>query len=71
MPLLSSYIDRQFGHPLESKKLRDLCLEAGINDQEPFKQIDIVTQSHDTCDRYKKVRAYPVVSMSPMHGISQ
>ena len=30
-------LHRQFGHPLESKTLRDLCLEAGIHDQELFK----------------------------------
>ena len=36
-------------------KLRDLCTEAGTNDQELFKQIDNVTQSCDTCDRYEHV----------------
>ena len=56
-------LHRQLGHLLESKKLRDLCLKAGINDQELFKQIDNVTQSCDTCDRYKKARARPLVSM--------
>ena len=60
---IATKLHRQFGHPLESKKLRDLCLDAGIHDQELFKQIDKVTQSCDTCDRYKKARARPVVSM--------
>ena len=46
---VATKLHRQFGHPLESKKLRDLCLEAGIKDQELFKQIDNVTQSCDTC----------------------
>ena len=60
---IATKLHRQFGHPLDSKKLRDLCLEAGINDQELFKQSDNVTQSCDTCDRNKKARAHPVVSM--------
>ena len=60
---VATKLHRQFGHPLDSKKLRGLCLEAGINDQELFKQIDNVTQPCDTCDRYKKARARPVVSM--------
>ena len=37
---IATKLHRQFGHPLESKKLRDLCLEVGINDQELFKQTD-------------------------------
>ena len=60
---IATKLHRQFGHPLENKKLRDLCLEAGINDQELFKQIDNVTRSCDTYDRYKKARSPPVVSM--------
>ena len=56
-------LHRQFGHSLECQKLTDLCLEAGINDQELFKQIDNVTQSCDACDRYKKARACSIVSM--------
>ena len=37
---IATKLHRQFGHPLESKKLRDLCLEVGVNDQELFKQTD-------------------------------
>ena len=56
-------LHRQFRHPLESKKLTDLCLEAGINGQELFEKIDNVTQSCETCDRFKKARARLLVSM--------
>ena len=56
-------LHKQFGHPVDSNKLKGLLQEAKIHDNELLQQIDIVTKSCDTCSRYMKARSRPVVSL--------
>ena len=56
-------LHKQFGHPVDSIKLKQLLKDANITDKELDAQIDFVTDSCDTCDRYRKVRSRPVVSL--------
>ena len=56
-------LHKQFGHPVDSGKLKKLLQNSQINDKELMKQIDIVTEKCDICNRYMKARARPVVSL--------
>ena len=53
----------QFGHPVDSKRLKDLCEKAGVTDQILMKLIDEVTASCNTCSRFRKAKLRPVVSL--------
>ena len=56
-------LHRQFAHP-SAEKLKKLLIDAGRNDPGLLKCIDTITDSCETCVRYKKQRPRPVVSMS-------
>ena len=53
----------QYGHPIDSQKLKTVLQEASISDSELLKQIDSVTEECDICSRYRKARSRPVVSL--------
>ena len=55
-------LHKQFGHPVDSK-LKQPLKDANITDDKQDAQIDSLTDSFDTCDRYGKVRSRPVVSL--------
>ena len=57
-------LHKQFGHPVESGKLKKLLHEAGIFDEKLEKAIEKVIETCDTCSRYKKARSRPVVCFS-------
>ena len=57
-------LHKQFGHPVDSSKLKGIVQDAGIKDDELMKYIDEVTEECDVCNRYRKARARPVVSLS-------
>ena len=56
-------LHKQFGHPLDSDKLKNILKDANFTDQELFDMIDTVTNECDICDRYRKMRSRPVVSI--------
>ena len=56
-------LHKQFGHPLNSDKLKNLLQDAQIVDDELFKLVRDVTNECDVCDRYRKVRTRPVVTI--------
>ena len=56
---------KQFGHAVESIKLKQLFKDANITDKELDAQIDSVTDNCDTCDHYRKV------FLCPKHRISR
>ena len=58
---IATKLHKQFGHPVDSMKLKQLLKDANITDKELDAQIDSLTGSCDTCDRYRKVRSRPVV----------
>jgi transposase InsO family protein len=60
---IASKLHRQFAHP-SSEKLRKLLRDAGRDDTELYSAVDQVTESCDTCIRYKKPRPRPVVAFS-------
>ena len=60
---MASKLHKQFGHPVNSERLKQLLRDANIQDDDLFKQIDTVTESCDICERYKKARSRPVVSL--------
>ena len=60
---MASKLHKQFGHPVNSERLKQLLRDANIQDDDLFKQIDTVTESCDICGRYKKARSRPVVSL--------
>ena len=47
-------LHKKFGHPVNSKKLKVLVKETGIQDVELEKSIDKVTKECDLCNRYRK-----------------
>ena len=53
---MASKLHKQFGHPVNSERLKQLLCDANIRDDDLFKQIDTVTESCDICERYKKAR---------------
>ena len=57
-------LHKQFGHPIDSNRLKKMLHEAKIFDGELEKYIDYVTNSCDTCNRYRKAQSRPVVSFS-------
>ena len=57
-------LHKQFGHPVDSGKLKKLLHEAEIHDDLLEKEIDNVTNNCETCSRYKKARSRPVVCFS-------
>ena len=56
----------QFGHPVDSNRLKSMCRVAGIEDKGLLEAIDDITDSCDTCNRYRKAKSRPVVSSLPM-----
>ena len=54
---IATKLHKQFGHPVDSIKLKQLLKDANITDKELDVQIDSVTDNCDTCDRYRKVRS--------------
>ena len=60
---MASKLHKQFGHPVNSERLKQLLSDANIWDDDLFKQVDTVTESCDICERYKKTRSSPVVSL--------
>ena len=56
-------LHKQFAHPTV-EKLKKLLQDAGIDDKELYRSIDRISNSCDTCIRYKKQRPRPVVAMS-------
>ena len=56
-------LHKQFGHPIDSTKLKTLLQNGNIHDDELYKLIDDVTNSCDTCSRYMKARSRPIVSL--------
>ena len=57
-------LHNQFGHPAQSEKLKILLRDAGIVEERLMKKIDEVTDSCDSCNKYRKPRARPIVSFS-------
>ena len=57
-------LHRQFGHPVDSTKLKDIVKDAEIEDDQLLQLIDQVTEECDVCTRYRKARGRPVVSFS-------
>uniref|UniRef100_A0A7M5XEQ1 Integrase catalytic domain-containing protein n=1 Tax=Clytia hemisphaerica TaxID=252671 RepID=A0A7M5XEQ1_9CNID len=57
-------LHKQFGHPVDSTKLKTIVKDAEIKDDELLRLIDQVTEECDICTRYRKARARPVVSLS-------
>ena len=61
----ASKFHKQFGHPIDSTKLKQLLRDANIQDDDLFKKkIDAVTESCEICERYKKVRPRPISLVS-------
>ena len=69
---IATKLHKQFGHPVDSIKLKQLKLlkDANITDKELDAQIDSVTDSCDTCDCYRKVHSRPVVSLPSAHDFN-
>ena len=67
---IATKLHKQFGHPVDSIKLKQLIKDANITDKELDAQIDSVTDNCDTCDRYRKVRSRPVVSLPLAHDFN-
>ena len=67
---IATKLHKQFGHPVDSIKLKQLLKNANITDKELDAQIDSVTDNCDTCDRYRKVRSRPVVSLPLAHAFN-
>ena len=63
-------LHKTFGHPLDSSKIKVILKDAGVNDCELNKAVDTVTDSCDTCDKYRKVRSRPVVSLPFAHDFN-
>ena len=61
---IADKLHKQFGHPLDSYKLKKLVKEAKIYDKDLLKSIDKVTRKCDTCKRYGKKKPRPVVALS-------
>jgi hypothetical protein len=53
----------QFGHPVDSNKLKSLCQDAGVTDESFLHAIDDVTEACNTCSRFRKAKSRPVVSL--------
>ena len=60
---IATKLHKQFGHPIDSGKLKSLLKDAEIHDKELLQQIDSVSHNCDTCSRYMKARSRPVVSL--------
>ena len=50
---IAAKLHKQFGHPVDSIKLKQLLKDANITDKELDAQIDSVTDNCDACDRYR------------------
>ena len=57
---IATKLHSQFGHPVDSIRLKQLLKDANITDKELDAQIDSVTENCDSCDRYRKVRSRPL-----------
>ena len=60
---IATKLHKQFGHHVDSIKLKQLLKDANITDKGLDAQIDSVTDNCDICDCYRKVRSRPVVSL--------
>ena len=60
---IAQKLHQQFGHPVDYEKLKALCSDAGIHDRELSKAIEEVTESCTTCNRFRKAKLKPVVSL--------
>ena len=54
---IATKLHKQFGHPIDSGKLKSLLHDADIHDKELLHQIDAVNNDCDTCSRYMKARS--------------
>ena len=55
-------LHKQFGHPINSDKIKKLLKDSDIADQGLFSAIDTVTDTCDICIKYRKAHSRPVVS---------
>ena len=60
---IATKLHKQFGHPVDSAKLKQLVTDSGNNNTELLSAIDEVTESCDVCNKYKKARSKPIVSL--------
>ena len=56
------HLHRQFGHPT-SRRLKLYFSKAGVEDKEYMKLIDDVSQSCETCPKWKKTPSRPIVCL--------
>lgn len=68
---IATKLHKQFGHPIDSSKLKTLLQDANVEDKELFQQIDNVTNSCDTCSRYMKARSRPIVSLPMASDVNE
>ena len=61
---IAEKLHKQFGHPIDSSKLKKLVKDAKINDDELLRLIEKVTDGCDLCKRYGKKKSRPVVGFS-------
>ena len=55
-------LHKQFGHPIDSDRLKKLLRDAQIADTELEEAVDKITETCNTCARYKKANLRPVVA---------
>ena len=55
-------LHKQFGHPT-ADKLISLMKNGGVKDKQIFKCVNDIAESCEICDRFKKARPSPIVSM--------
>ena len=67
---IATKLHKQFGHPVDSIKLKQLLKDANITDKELDAQIDSVNDNCDTCEGYRKVHSRPVVSLPSAHDFN-
>ena len=67
---IAKKLHRQFSHA-NSKRLKTLLQDAGIKDDDLFKIIDEVTQSCESCIKYKRGPPRPVVGLSMGFNFNQ
>jgi len=63
-------LHKQFGHPVDSNKLKRLLKEAGISDTRVNNSIEKVTEECDTCNRYRKAKSRPIVSFALSQSVN-
>ena len=68
---MDSKLHKQFGHPVNSERLKQFLRDDNIWDDDLFKQIETVMEFCDICERYKMARSHPVVSLQPADDFNQ